>query len=333
LWVTGEYFDSFRAAELAARGRLDVPAQPDPLLRLEWFARTWDHAAPGARPLIARARTGQAEAWLFLARTRPKRAVALVGAHSIRFAPIFVGNPGASMNYALLRGMARRLRLFGLARITLEPLLPEDAALVRQAFRAGGWAVRDRAGPANFTLDVSGRHFEDYWESCPVQLHAQVAAGSRHLHVEITDMITPRLWEEVELVGGPEPFLRALAQDASVDRTLRLGIARVGDAPVAAQLWTFEAGIGTAHWRVEDREARQVFPSAELTASMLRYLINVDHAQTIDLGNGEEADLAAWADNRRVLRRLDLFNPRAPSAWAPALVAAAVGLVRRAPLD
>jgi len=66
---------------------------------------------------------------------------------------------------------------------------------------------------------------------------------------------------------------------------------------------------------------------------MLRYLINVDHAQTIDLGNGKEADLADWADDRRVLRRLDLFNARAPSSWAPAFAAAAAGLVRRSPLD
>jgi hypothetical protein len=237
------------------------------------------------------------------------------------------------MKRALLRAMARRLRLFGIARLTLEPLLPEDAAPLAHAFRSGGWVVRDRAGPANFTLDVAGRHFEDYWETCPAQLHEQVAAGSRHLHVEITDLITPALWEEVELVGGPDPFLRALAQDASVDRTLRLGIARVGDAPVAAQLWTFEDGLGLAHWRVEDREAREVYPSAELTASMLRYLMNVDHARTIDLGNGKEGDLADWADDRRVLRRLDLFNPRAPSAWIPAIGASAAGLVRRSSLD
>jgi hypothetical protein len=333
LWVTGEYFDSFRAAQLAARGRLDAPAQSDPLLRLEWFGRTWEHAYPDARLLIARARAGQAEAWLFLARTRPNRAAALVGEHSIHFAPAFAGDPDDAMKRALLRAMARRLRLFGMARLTLEPLLPDDAALLRQAFRSGGWTVHDRAGPANFTLDVGGRHFEEYWEGCPAQLHEQVAAGSRHLHVEITDLITPRLWEEVELVGGPDPFLRALAQDASVDRTLRLGIARVGDAPVAAQLWTFEEGLALAHWRVEDREARDVYPSAELTASMLRYLMNVDHAERIDLGNGKEADLADWADNRRVLRRLDLFNPRAPSAWAPALGASAAGLVRRSPLD
>ena len=66
---------------------------------------------------------------------------------------------------------------------------------------------------------------------------------------------------------------------------------------------------------------------------MLRYLMNVDHARLIDLGNGSEADLAAWADDRRLLSRLTLFNPGAPSTWAPALAAKAAALVRRAPLD
>jgi hypothetical protein len=333
LWVTGEYFDSFRAAELAARGRLDAPAQPDPLLRLEWFQRTAKWATPEARPFILRARSGSVEVWLFLARNRPDRAASLIGEHSTHFAPVFSGTADDQTRRALLQAAARRLKNFGLARVTLGPLFPEDAALLRHACRRAGWRVDERDGPANFLLDVAGRHFEDYWDSCAPRLHEQVAAGSRHLHVEITDLITPKLWEEVELVGGPDPFLRALAQDASVDRTLRLGIARVGDAPVAAQLWTFEEGEALAHWRVEDREARHLYPSAELTASMLRYLMNVDHAQTINLGNGREADLADWADQRRVLRRLELFNPRAPSAWAPALAASAAGLVRRAPVD
>lgn len=333
MWVTGEYFDGMRAAELAARGRLDASVQPDPLLRLEWFRRTWEHASPGARPLIARARSGPAEAWLFLARTSPGRAVAMASAHSHRFAPVFVGEPDPSLRRALLRAAARRLRLFGLSRVSLDPMPAEDAALVRHAFGRAGWVVADRPGPANFRLQVGGRSFEDYWESCSERLHEQVAAGSRHLQVEIADLLTPQMWEEAELLGGTDPFLRELAQDATLDRTLRLGIARVGDAPVAAQIWTFEGGRGTAHWRAEDREAGDFFPSAELTASMLRYLMNVDHADEIDLGNGPEAELADWADQRHPLRRLEMLNSRAPSAWMPALGARMAGLVRRAPLD
>ena len=332
MWVTGEYFDGLRAAELAARGRLDAPAQTDPFLRREWFKRTWEHAPPGRRPLIVRARAGQAEAWLFLARTGPGRAVALASEHSLRFAPAFVGEPDVPLKRALLRAIARRLMQFGLARISLEPLLPADATLVRQAFGRAGWIVSDRAGPANFLLDVRGRHFEGYWEGCSARLHEEVAFGARYLEVEISDLLTPRMWEELELLGGGA-FLRDLAQDATLDRTLRLGIARAGEAPVAAQIWTFEHGRAFAHWRTEDNDAKHLFPSTDLTASMLRYSMNVDEAGEIDLGNGSEAELADWADDRRLLRRLELFNPRAPSAWAPAIGARIAGLVRRAPLD
>jgi CelD/BcsL family acetyltransferase involved in cellulose biosynthesis len=331
LWVTGEYFDTMRAAELAARGRLSAAAEP--FARLDWFKRVWDHAPPGQRPLVARARAGQVEAWLFLARTRPDRAVATPGPHFARFLPLFVGDPDDGLKRALLRAAARRLRLFSLSRLTLEPMLAEDAALMAHSFRGSGWTVAERPGPVNFTLDVRGRHFEDVWETCSVRLHERIAAGSRHLHVEIADLVTPRLWEEVELLGGTDAFLRDLGQDATLDRSLRLGIARVGDAPVAAQLWTIEHGHAFAHWRAEDREAKNLFPADQLTASMLRYAINVDHAQHIDLGNGREADLADWADDRRVLRRLELFNPRRPAAWAPALGARIATLVRRPPLD
>lgn len=333
MWITGEYFDGLRAAELAARGRLDAPAQSDPFLRLEWFTRTWEQEPPGQRPLIARARAGQAEVWLFLARTRLGRAVALAGAHSARFAPVFVGDPDDALKQALLRAMARRLKQFGLSRIALEPIPVPDANLMKHAFGRAGWAVRERLGPTNFGIDVAGRSFEDYWEDRSAGLHEQVAAGSRQLEVEIADLLTPRLWEEVELIGGRDSFLRELAQDATLDETLRLGIARIGDAPVAAQIWTFENGRGTAHWRTEDADAKHLVPGADLTASMLRYLMNVDHAEQIDLGNGSEAELGNWAGESLPLRRLELFSPGAPSAWVPALSARIAGLVRRPPLD
>lgn len=331
MWVTGEYYDGMRAVELAARGRLDAPEQADPFLRLDWFRRVWEQAAPGERPLIARARSGPAEAWLFLARTRPGRAVALANDHAHRFAPVFAGDPDPALRASLLRAMARRLRLFGLSHIALGAVPAADAALIARTFKGAGWVVSGRAAAPAYRLNAGGRHFEDYWDAAPASLHDQVAAGSRALNVEISDLLTPHIWDEVEMLGGADAFLRDLAEDATLDRTLRLGIARVGDAPVAAQLWTVAGGIATVHWRGADPAAGQLFPAAELTASMLRYLMNVDRAATIDLGTG--ADLADWADERQPLRRIDLFNPRAASGWAPAMGARLAGLVRRAPLD
>lgn len=331
MWVTGEYFDGMRAAELAARGRLDSSA--DPHTGFGWFKRVWDKAPPGERPLIARARAGPAEAWLFLARTRPFQAVAMAGPHGARFAPLFVGDPEDGLKRALLRAAARRLKTFGIARLALGPLTQQDAALLSQAFRSSGWGVSERLDREQFTLRTAGHGFDQLWEERSERLHERVAAGARQLHVEISDLLTPQLWEEVELIGGGDAFLRDLAEDATLDRSLRLGIARIGDAPVAGQLWTVQNGRAFCHWRAIDPEARHLFPGDQLTEAMLRYVVNVDHGEDIDLGTGREAELADWADERQRLRRLDLFNPRKPSAWAPALAARTASLVRKAPTD
>lgn len=331
MWVTGEYFDGFRAAELAARGRLD--SAHDPHAGLAWFKRVWEHAPPGERPLIARARSGPAEAWLCLARTRPRQAVALAAPHAAPFLPLFAGDPDESLKRALLRAAARRLKAFGLARLTLAPLLPEHATLLAQAFRRGGWTAAERAGPTRYWFAPEGRSFDDIWDHSSNRLHERVAAGARQLYVEVSDLLTPRLWEEVELLDGHDAFLRDLAQDATLDRSLRLGIARVGDAPIAAQIWTVQDGRATCHWRGTDPAAKHLFPGDQLSAATHRYLINVDHVTTLDLGAGREADLGDWASDRTTLRRLDLFNPRTASAWVPALAARAATLVRRRPLD
>jgi hypothetical protein len=332
LWVTGEYFDALRDVETAARGRLG-DAQPDPQDRLDWFKRSWTCEPLGARPMIVRTRISGAEAWLFFVRERPRRLAPLAGPHTTRFAPVFIGDPPPEVQRTLLRAAARRLRMFRIGRIALGPLLPEHASQLRLSFRRAGWTVVERAGPANYVLDVAGRSFDEIWDARDDTLHDRVAAGARQLNVEVADLLSPRLWDELRILAGDDHFLRELAQDATLDNRLRLAIARVGDAPVAAQLWTHEEGLAWCHWRAEDPDARRLHPTAQLNASTLRFLINVDHAQIIDLGNGKEAELAPWADDRRVLRRLEMFNPSAPAAWAPALAAKAAALVRGPWLD
>ena len=332
MWVTGEYYDSLRDVETAARGRLGE-SQAEPFDRLDWFKRSWSCEPLGHRPLIVRTRVTGAEAWLFFVRQRPNLLAPLAGPHTSRVSAVFAGEPEAEVRHTLVRAAAKRLRVFGATRIEFGPLLPDDAAALRQSFVRAGWVAAQRSCGANYTLDATGQSFDDYWDRRPGELHEQIEIGSRSLNVEIADLLSPRLWDELKLLAGDDHFLRELAQDATLDRTLRLAVARVGDAPVAAQLWTVEGDRGWCHWRGADRDARHLFPAAQLNAAMLRYLMNVDHVRLIDLGNADGADLEGWADSRRRLSRLTLLNPSAPSTWASAMAAKAAALVRRAPLD
>lgn len=330
MWVTGEYYDALRDAETAARRRLDDLV--DPFSRLDWFKRSWKCEPLGHRPLIVRTRVSGAECWLFFVRERPNRLAPMAGPHSLRFGPVFVGDPDRQVRQTLLRAAARRLRKFRIARLGFGPLPPTHAVLVRDAFRSAGWVVTTSPAGESYTLNVGDQSFDDYWDGRPDGLHERIATGSRTLNVEIADLLSPRIWDEVHLLGGADHFLKDLAEDATLDRSLRLAVARVGDAPVAAQLWTSQAGRAWRHWRMEDRAARHLFPSDQLTAAMLRYLINVDHVQAIDFGPGSNA-LALWTDAREPLVRVGLYNPGTPSIWVPALRARLGGLVRRRVLD
>jgi hypothetical protein len=332
LWVTGEYFDGLRDVEVAARGRLGAN-QSDPFDRLEWFKRTWTYEPLGKRPFAVRARVSGAEAWLFFVRERPTELAPLAGRHTLRFSPIFAGDPDPAVQRVLIGAAARRLRKFGIARLQWGPTPAEPAHLLRTCFRQAGWIAVERGGPTSYALDVGGRSFDDYWDGRADPLHEQIAAGARQLNVEIADLLSPRLWEEVQLLAGADHFLRELAEDATLDRTLRIAVARVGDAPVAAQLWTTENGRAWCHWRAQDRDARQLHPAAQLTASMLRYLMNVDHVETVDFGIGSEAELGDWAGERQQLRMMEFFNPRMPAVWLPMLGAKAAALVHRPRLD
>ncbi len=332
MWVTGEYYDALRDAETAARGRLDE-AQSDPFARLDGFKRGWRCDPSGRRPLIVRTRVAGAEAWLFFRREANRRLAPLSGPHTPRFGPAFIGAPEASVRHVLLRAAARRLAGFGIGRIDFSPMLAEQGAEVRRSFGAAGWVAKAQPNDAAFRLHIGGQSFDDYWDNLPDALHERIAIGARGLSVEISDLLSPRLWEELELLAGPDHFLRDLAEDGTLDRTLRLAIARVGDAPVAAQLWTTEGARAWRHWSAEDRAARHLHPTTQLTGSMLRYLINVDHVADVDLGRGEDGDFAEWADERQPLYRLTLFNPRQPAQWLPAIATRMAGLVRRDGLD
>ena len=299
LWVKGEFFDRVRDAAVAARGRLDRAGSP--FARLDWL----EAAAHGPScPLIARARVSGAEAWLFLARTRGSRLAALGAEHATSIGPVFLGDPDPASAQALLRAIARRLGRIGASRVTLDPVATPQAEAVVSAFSAAGWRVRSRPSAPTHIIEVAGRSFDDYWDARAERLHEAVAAGSRQLTVEVADRFTSGLKADVAQLASIGPFLTAIAEQASRTGRLRLGLARLGDAPVAVQFWLVDGASATAIWRVQDREARLLCPAAQLTAALLRYTINVDGVARVDLGR--DADLAHWGDKAEPRRRLEL---------------------------
>lgn len=334
MWIKGEYYDALDPVETVARGALDRDAQPCPFDRLDWFRLVAAHA-PGP-PLIVRARAEGTDAWLFLRQDGAGRLAALATPEAGCFRPIFVGEGDETHRHRLLRAVARRLRRpgLGVSRLALPMLAKADAALIAGAFARAGWTVSARPLPPLWRARTDGMSFEDYLDARPA-LSADIDQWlvSHPMDFEVSDRITAALWADFEAVAGPaSPLVTRWAEAESDARRLRLAVARQSGAAVAAQLWSVERGIATAFILAQPARPRAGEPAEQLTATVLRYLLNVDQVGQVDFGPGG-GWLARFTDDSVPRVRLDLFNARRPASWPAAALARASALVRRNPLD
>lgn len=341
--VKGECFDDLDAVAKVARGTLDRNAQPAPFDRLGWFRRTWALVPPGIAPLMIRARSDGADAWLFLARERRDRLVPLASWYTLAFSPVYSATPDALLKRRLLRAIARRLRApaLGIASISLSPVPDEEAQALARAFRRAGWLSIVRPATANWRLNVNGRIFSEYWAARPGQLRSTVERKRTDLGIEIFDHFDAAAWDAYEQVYGESwkpaegspTFLRNFAEEEGGAGTLRIGVARLGGRPIAAQLWTVENGVAIIHKLAHAEDAREHSPGTVLSAAMFERAIDMDGVQTIDFGTGDDAYKADWMDEKRVLQRVDLFNLSRPTAWPRAAWAWLSALVRGRRVD
>jgi Acetyltransferase (GNAT) domain len=304
--------------------------------RIEWFEATMAHCPPARHVLAARARVEGSDGWLMLAEDGAGRAVALSSWYTLRFAPIFTGNPDDKVKRALLTAIARRIskKLFS---IRLAPVSAEDCDLVAGAFRRCGWASSVAEKTGNWWIDIAGRNFAEYWADRPGELRSTVkrkgakAGASVTIHRDFDGMA----WADYERIyaeswkgeEGSPAFLRAMAQAAASDGTLRLGIAKIGDEAVAAQLWTIENGTAIIHKLAYLPSASEHSPGSLLSAAMFEAAIDTDKVRLIDYGTGDDRYKQDWTDQRTPLFTLTLHKLKSPRGMAGAARAKASALV------
>jgi CelD/BcsL family acetyltransferase involved in cellulose biosynthesis len=340
MWVKGELFDDFAAAEQSARGELDRAAQPYLFDRLDWFKLLWKHCPPGKAPLIARARAEQTDVWLFLARTEESQATALANYYTLSFRPIFSGDAPETTRKALLVALARRLAS-GLSTLTLSPVPNADgtAELIASAFRKAGWIATMMPKTGNWTAHVEGKSFDQFWAERPGQVRSTLDRKSKKFAIttKIHTKYSDAAWEDYEEVyadswkgeeGSPE-FVRDMVRMEGKAGTLRLGIASLDGKAIAAQLWTVENGIAIIHKLAYRSEARDMSPGTILSAAMFRHVIDVDQARLIDYGTGDDGYKADWMDGRNALYTITLHNPRRLAGLIGAAKAGISSLINR----
>jgi hypothetical protein len=339
--VKGEIFRDFDEVERVAKGSLDRKAGRPLFERLDWFRRTWAFCPSGDRPLIIHARADGSDAWLFLAQTG-SAAEGLASWYTLAFRPIITGTSTDATARAVMVAIARCLRPH-LAAITLDHVPAADAELLRKGFSHAGWTVHVTPQTANWSIDVSGKSFANFWAERPSQLRSTVRrkAGKTPMDLTIYDHFNHDAWSDYESIyadswkpeEGSLDFVRAMAEDEGAVGALRLGIARIEGRAVAAQLWTVEShnsgGMAIIHKLAHREDVAELSPGTILSKAMFERAIDQDHVPLIDFGTGDDRYKADWMDTRVMRMRVELYNPRKPAGLCGALKVGLHALVAR----
>jgi Acetyltransferase (GNAT) domain len=338
LWVKGEIFRNLADARGSAVDSLDRATQPILFDRIEWFERTMVHCPPARHALAARARAEGSDGWLMLADDGHGRATALGSWYTLRFAPVFTGTPDSKIKHALITAIARRLskRLFSIA---MAPMNVEDCDLVASAFGRCGWMTTRTEKTANWSIDVTGKSFAEFWAERPGELRSTVKRKGAKAGMEITILrdFDGMAWTDYESIyaeswkggEGSPAFLRAMAQEAAAHGALRLGIGRINGEAVAAQLWTIEDEIAIIHKLAYRQHVAEFSAGSLLSAAMFESAIDTDKVRLIDYGTGDDRYKQDWTSTRTQLFRLDLHNMKTVRGVVDATKAKAAALVGR----
>lgn len=305
-------------ADPALAALLRAPQARTPFDRTEWWQGLIECC--GYTPAIAVARRGEDRAVLPLAQSSG-RLQSLCNWYSFSTAPLFTpGADRAALLTALAADLAKRT-----GHLSLAPI-PDDqgeATALLTALRRAGWLAYIEPCDANHVLPVNGRSFAEYIAGRPGPLRSTLRRKQHLVDVTIHQAFDARAWSSYEAIyaaswkgeEGCPGFLRGFAQQEGAAGRLRLALAHAEGRPVAAQLWTIEAGTAFIHKLAYVRDACALSPGTTLTAALLEQVIDRDGVALVDFGTGDDPFKRDWMEAVRPRYRIEAFRRERPSAW------------------
>ncbi|MBI3350401.1 MAG: GNAT family N-acetyltransferase [Burkholderiales bacterium] len=179
------------------------------------------------------------------------------------------------------------------------------------------WAdyLQDRSGQVRSTIKRNTRKFALEGG------RLEIVQGGERLEAALAayQSVYARSWK----VPEPYPdFMPGLIRLCARRGWLRLGLAWLGDKPVAAQIWIVANGRADIYKLAYDEAYKALAPGTLLTALLMEQALDIDHVQEIDYLIGDYPYKAAWMSQRR--ERIGLV------AYDPFTVRGALGLARQA---
>jgi len=316
------HLDALPADALALFG------QESPFSTLAWYRAVAAHALPpGASPAYLAARQGDGILAVFPMQRGPGTSFgSLTPPYTSLWQPLLSETAKHSPRILLGLGQSFRdiCRRHGTVRLeALDGRSPILAGLTA-GLRAGGMLPLrfDHFGNWHQALENS---WPGYLAARPPELRETIRRRTKRLladpGVRITLLdsaenldqaiadykaIYAASWKEAEPF---ENFVAGHMREAAGEKTLRLFLLHLNEAPIAAQVWIVQAG--TAHLlKLAHADSRRALsPGTVLTAHAIQHLMEHDHVAHLDFGRGDDPYKNLWTTARRQRIGLLLANP------------------------
>lgn len=325
--VSIQTLDSFAALRNLAPELGSSQSGAEYFCTIEWFETLAQHGLdPAGKLRLLLAEDSRTGTRLCLPLVEGKTLTSMSNYYSSLYGPI---GDIREVPFETWRALCRHIRRDA-SRWPIIDLQPLDASTpfcrdMIAALRAEGYSVDTYYRFGNWYLDVSGRSFDAYRGTLPSRLLHTIERGRRKLDREGDWNLTIHKHPEEDLEQAiadfervyrqswkqPEPhpdFIPNLCRAAAARGWLRLGIARLRGAPIAAQLWLVKDGKALIYKLAYDEAQSRFSPGSILSAALMQHAIDVDHVHEVDYLTGDDAYKRDWMSHRRERVGIVAFN-------------------------
>jgi hypothetical protein len=251
--------------------------------------------------------------------------------YTTRYAPLLAGGVSADDAAAALQGLLAALlrdepQLHTLRFDPLQAGSPAETAL-RRALQAQGCAVFGFHAFQNWLLPVT-TDWPGYLAARDGKLRTTLSRmgkrfGARGGRLELIQAETESLdigiaaYQTVYAASWkkPEPhphFMPGLIRAAARSGVLRLGIAWLGDLPVAAQVWMVAGGRADIYKLAHDEAHKETSPGSLLTAMLMQHAFEQDRVSVVDYLSGDDGYKRLWMSEVQERTGLVAYRLRTP---------------------
>jgi len=201
-----------------------------------------------------------------------------------------------------------------------------DTAALRRSFQRHGWYVKQYHCFGNWYLPCRNLTFDEYMKGRDSKLYntwtrkakkfmstpgarLEIVTEPKDVQVAMRafNHVYANSWKRAE----PYPtFVSRWAEICAENGWLRLGVAWIGEVPVASQFWFSMNGITYIFKLAYDEKYAKWSAGTILSAHMFQHALDQDRSIEIDYLTGDDAYKETWMTHRRERVGLLACNPR-----------------------